>query len=104
MVPEAVKGAGTDSPEPEQSLRVALPQAFAGDDLVPVNLVIPGFNLDHHDLALILRTYAGENVTRVDLVPAPGKFFVTEARSRRRGSHIASIRYSRPGEKLYSPS
>jgi hypothetical protein len=105
MVSEPVEGAGTDSPEPEQRLRMARAQTLAGDNLVPVDLVIPGFNLNHHDLPLILRTYLGENVALVDLVGQPGEFFVAVTRLQRSGSHVASIRHWQSEEKLsYSPS
>jgi hypothetical protein len=105
MVSEPMEGAGTDSPEPEQRLRMARAQTLAGGNLVPVDLVIPGFNLNHHDFPLILRTDLGENVTLVDFVGQPGEFFAAVTRLQRSDSHIASIRHCRSEEKLsYSPS
>jgi len=103
MVSEPMKGAGTDSSEPEKRLGVASSQTFAGDNLVPVDLEISAFDIDHHDLSLILGTYLREDVAVVDLVASPGEFLVTATGSPRSGSHVASIRHRRSAGKRLLP-
>jgi hypothetical protein len=72
MVAEVVEIAGTDSPEPEERLRVARPQTLTGGYLIFVNLEITRLDLDHDDLPLILGAHLRGDVALIDLIAEAG--------------------------------
>src|SRR3954471_3355288 len=94
MVTEVVEIAGTDSPEPEQCLRMACPQTVVGDDPIFIHLEITRLDLDHDDLPLILGTHLRGDVALVDLLAEARQFLVGVTRASSHGGHIASIRYA----------
>jgi len=56
MMTKAIEVAGANSPEPEHSGGMALPQAMGRDDLVLVDLVVTRLHFDRHGFALIVGT------------------------------------------------
>jgi hypothetical protein len=102
MVTEVVEVARANSPEPEERLWMTSPQSFTRSDLVFVDLVISGLDLDHDNLPLVFRAYLRGDVAIVDLVAEASQFLVGVTRASGHGSHVASIRHTY--ETAYSPS
>ena len=92
-----------DTPHPDLSVRAASEKSVRTSHLVRVQLVIPGFDVDQDELAIVLSLHMRQDIAFVDLFAAPGELFVAIPGLPHCVSHIASIRHTHLA-LIYSPS
>ena len=70
---------------------IASKQAVRGSNFVPVYLISTGLYVDNDEPAFVVWPELRTNVALVDLVAAPGKFFLAVARTYRCQALLSSV-------------
>src|SRR5436309_4249213 len=86
--PEPTSVAGAYLPKPNLRVRFPGEESIRGRDLVPIDLVVSGFDVDEGIFPLIFRAEAWQHLALIDLVAAPGELLFAIPRSKGCRSHV----------------
>jgi hypothetical protein len=90
---ESASIAKANPAQPELRAWIPGEKAVRGGQLVVINLVGPGLNVDDDELAVVFRPHMREDITIVDFVAAPRELLSGITGLSRYGSHASSIRH-----------